>query len=269
MIKFIIYSLKRFAWFKRFNAKVTYEVLAKKVPAAEWQFMNYGYVPNATEPPLDTAHNAVVQKYPLQMYHYLALKTDLKGKDVLEVGSGRGGGAKHVAEALNPASYVGLDLAQNAVDLATKLHKLPNLKFIQGSAEDIPLKDNSIDVVLNVESCHAYGSVEKFLSEVYRVLKPGGVLALVDFRDADKMDVLRQQLKGSGLTLLEEENITRNVVSAIEAEDEDKKARIKKLFPERWQKLFGEFAGVVGSTFHTKLTNGIKTYHRFLLRKTT
>jgi ubiquinone/menaquinone biosynthesis C-methylase UbiE len=267
MIKFIIYSLKRFAWFKRFNAKVTYEVLAKRVPAAEWQFMNYGYSPNATEPPLEIEHDTTVQKYSLQMYHYLALKTNLQGKEVLEVGSGRGGGAKHVAGALKPASYIGLDLAQNAVDLANKLHKLPNLKFIQGSAEDIPLKDNSVDVVLNVESCHAYGSVQKFLSEVNRVLKPGGVLALVDFRDADKMDILRQQLKTSGLTLLEEENITRNVVSAIEAEDEVKKARIKKLFPERWQKLFGEFAGVVGSTFHTKLSNGIKTYNRFLLRK--
>ncbi len=202
------------------------------------------------------------------MYHYLALKTDLMGKEVLEVGSGRGGGAKHIAGTLKPASYIGLDLAQNAVDLANKLHKLPNLKFIQGSAEDIPLKDNSVDVVLNVESCHAYGSVEKFLSEVGRVLRPGGVLALVDFRDSDKMDILRQQLKSCGLTLIEEENITKNVVSAIEAEDEVKKARIKKLFPARWQKLFGEFAGVVGSTFHTKLSNGTKTYNRFVLRKT-
>jgi ubiquinone/menaquinone biosynthesis C-methylase UbiE len=268
MIKFIIYSLKRFAWFKRLNAKVTYEVLAKQVPAAEWQFMNYGYVPNSAEPRLQIVDDPAVQRYPLQMYHYLALKTDLQGKDVLEVGSGRGGGAKHIATALKPAFYTGLDLAQNAVDLANKLHKFPNLKFIQGSAEDIPLTDNSVDVVLNVESCHAYGSVEKFISEVRRVLKPGGILALVDFRDADKMEVLRQQLKNSGLSWIEEENITHNVVQAIEAEDEVKKARIKKLFPAKWQKLFGEFAGVVGSTFHTKLKNGTKVYYRFVLRKT-
>ena len=201
------------------------------------------------------------------MYHFLALKTDLQGKHVLEVGSGRGGGAKHVAGALKPASYVGMDLAQNAVDLANKLHHLPNLKFIQGSAEEIPLADNSIDVVLNVESCHAYGSVEKFISEVKRVLKPNGIFALVDFRDTEKMDVLRDQLKNSGLTWVEEENITSNVIQAIEEEDDVKKARIKKLFPPKWQKLFGEFAGVVGSTFHTKLKNGVKVYHRFVLKK--
>lgn len=267
MIKFIIYILKRFAWFKRLNAKVTYEVLAKRVPAAEWQFMNYGYVPNALEEPLQLPDDPQVQKYPLQMYHYLALKTELQGKDVLEVGSGRGGGAKHVAKTLKPSSYIGLDLAQNAVDLANKLNSLPNLKFIQGSAEQIPLTDNSVDVVLNVESCHAYGSVEKFISEVKRVLRPGGTFALVDFRDVEKMNVLRQQLRNSGLQWIEEENITSNVIQAIEAEDDVKKARIKKLFPAKWQKLFGEFAGVVGSTFYTKLTNGIKVYHRFVLKK--
>lgn len=267
MIKLIIYSLKRFAWFKRLNAKVTYELLAKRVPAAEWQFMNYGYAPNVNESPIVLPDDPQIQRYPLQMYHYLALKTDLEGKHVLEVGSGRGGGAKHIASALNPASYTGMDLAQNAVDLANSLHKLPNLKFIQGSAEEIPLPDNSIDVVLNVESCHAYGSVEKFISEVKRVLKPHGIFALVDFRDAEKMDVLRQQLKNSGLTWIEEECISSNVVSAIEAEDDVKKARIKKLFPPKWQKLFGEFAGVVGSKFHTKLKCGTKVYHRFVLKK--
>jgi hypothetical protein len=43
MIKFIIQIFKRFAWFKRFNAKVTYELLAKNIPAEDWHFMNYGY----------------------------------------------------------------------------------------------------------------------------------------------------------------------------------------------------------------------------------
>ena len=55
--------------------------------------------------------------------------------------------------------------------------------------------------MLNVESCHAYGDVGKFISEVKRVLKPEGVLALVDFRDAEKMNILRDQLKGSGLAM--------------------------------------------------------------------
>lgn len=262
-----MYPLKRFAWFKRLNAKVTYELLAKHIPATDWQFMNYGYIPNNKEKPLNLP-NETQQRHSLQMYHYLATKTEIEGKQVLEVGSGRGGGAKHIAGFLKPASYTGMDLAQNAVDLANKLHPLPNLKFIQGSAEQIPLVDSSMDVVINVESCHAYGSVEKFLNEVKRVLKPGGYLLLVDFRNsAANMEILRDQLKKTGMEWLEEEDITDNVVRSIEAEDETKKARIKALIPARWQKLFSEFAGVVGSRFYTTLKNRTRLYHRFVLRK--
>jgi ubiquinone/menaquinone biosynthesis C-methylase UbiE len=270
MIKTIIHALKRYAWFKRFNAKVTYELLAKHIPVAEWQFMNYGYVPNESEPPLQLPDDPNLQRFPLQMYHYLATKTDIAGKEVLEVGSGRGGGAKHIAGTLNPAFYTGMDLAQSAVDLANKTNVLPNVKFIQGSAESIPLKDNSVDVVVNVESCHAYGSVDKFLSEVRRVLKQGGYLLLVDFRNeenVENMDTLKRQLRDSGLTMLQEENITNNVIQSIEAEDESKKRRIARLIPQKWQKLFSEFAGVVGSRFYETLTKGTRTYYRFVLQK--
>lgn len=267
MVKFIIGALKRFAWFKRLNAKVTYEILAKRISAEDWHFMNYGYMPNDNEKPVSIPDDPKIQKYPMQMYHYLATKTEVKGKHLLEVGSGRGGGARYIAGSLQPASYIGVDIAQSAVDLANKIHPLPNLRFLQGSAEAIPLADNSIDVVLNVESCHAYGSVPKFLYEVKRVLKPGGYLLLVDFRDQKNMDLLRSQLKSSGLEWIEEEDIAPNVVQAMEAEDDVKKERIKTLFPAKWQKLFGEFAGVVGSRIHLNLKNKARLYHRFVLRK--
>lgn len=267
MIRFIIRAFKGFAWFKRLNAKVTYELLAKRIPAEDWQFMNYGYVPNEDEAPVSLSDDPKIQKYPMQMYHYLAAKAEIKGKSVLEVGSGRGGGARYVAGSFQPASYTGMDIAQSAVDLANRIHVLPNLRFIQGSAENIPLADNSVDVVLNVESCHAYGSVDKFLSEVKRVLRPGGYLLLVDFRDVANMNLLREQLQRSGMEMLQEEDIAPNVVKAMEAEDEVKKERIRKLFPPKWQQLFGEFAGVVGSRIHMNLKSKARLYHRFVLRK--
>jgi SAM-dependent methyltransferase len=266
MIKHVMRALKRFAWFKRLNAKTTYEFLAKNIPAEEWHFMNYGYMPTSTEPILTLPANQQ-QQYPLQMYHYLATKTLIEGKKVLEVGSGRGGGANYIAQYLSPASYIGMDLAHNAVQLANKLHSCTNLKFIQGSAERIPLKDGAVDVVLNVESCHAYGSVEKFLREVKRVLKPGGYLLLVDFRSENTMHVLQSQLKDSGMELIEDENISSNVIRSIEAENVTKIDRIHRLIPLKWQKLFCEFAGVVGSPFHLTLKDGSRQYHRFVLRK--
>jgi SAM-dependent methyltransferase len=262
-----MFLLKRFAWFKRLNAKITYELLAKHVPAKDWHFMNYGYIPNENEGSLNLPDDPKIQKYPTQMYHFLALKENLAGKEVLEVGSGRGGGAKHVAGYFKPAHYVGMDLAQNAVDLARTLHVLPNLEFMQGSAEAIPVADNSVDVVMNVESCHAYGLPEKFLSEVKRVLKPGGYLLMVDFRSDNNMPVFQQQIQNSGLAILQEEDISDNVIRSIEAEDPAKTARIRELIPAKWQKLFSEFAGVVGSRFYLTLKDGSRRYYRWVLQK--
>lgn len=267
MIRMLIKSLKGYAWFRRINAKITYEILAAQVPGSDWQFMNYGYVPKSSEPALTVSNDVASQIYPLQMYHYLATKIDIEGKHLLEVGSGRGGGARYIASTLKPASYTGMDIAKSAVDLSNRLHRLPNLKFIQGSAESIPLPDNSVDVILNVESCHAYGSVEKFLSEVKRVLKPGGYLMLVDFRSENKMCNLQADLRNTGMELLEEEDISQNVIASIEAEDESKRQRINRHIPARWQKLFSEFAGVVGSNFYTTLRDGSRHYYRFVIRK--
>jgi SAM-dependent methyltransferase len=124
-----------------------------------------------------------------------------------------------------------------------------------------------MDVVVNVESSHAYGSVDKFLSEVKRVLKPGGYLLLVDFRSDNTINNFKDQLKHSGLVLLQEEDISKNVINSIELEDESKTARIKALIPARWQKLFSEFAGVVGSRFYLTLKDGSRSYYRFVLQK--
>jgi ubiquinone/menaquinone biosynthesis C-methylase UbiE len=265
----IISVFKKFAWFKRFNAKVTYEVLAKYIPSADWHFMNYGYIPNEEEVESSTPQFEVKdQRYAANMYHYLASKVSLKGKVVLEIGSGRGGGASYVARNFRPAYYTGVDIAANAVALAQKLHVVPNLTFAQGSGESLKVADNSIDVVINVESCHGYGDVKRFLSEVARVLRPGGYLLLVDFRNTvENMELFRQELKDSGLLVLSEENISARVVAAIELEDEAKRKKIESLVPLRYQKLFCDFAGVVGSRFYVTLKEGTRPYYRFVLRK--
>ncbi|HTF21854.1 MAG TPA: class I SAM-dependent methyltransferase [Chryseolinea sp.] len=267
MITSSIRLLKGYPWFKRLNAKITYEILSKYINSSEWHFMNYGYQPKECENTCGIG-TQTLQRFPMQMYHYLATKVPIEGQELLEIGSGRGGGAKYITQSLKPSSYTGMDIAGNAVRLANKLHVVPNLRFIQGSAESIPLPDNSIDVVLNVESCHGYGSVPQFLSETKRVLKPGGHLLLVDFRNSqENMKIFIEQLKESGLEYVEQENISQNVIQAIEAEDHVKTEMIKKLVPTRWQKLFSEFAGTVGSPFHKTLLAGTRQYYRFVLRK--
>lgn len=268
MINTLIRVFKRYEWFKRFNAKITYELLAKYIPAEDWRFMNYGYAPTATEPLLQLPANFTNQLLPLQMYHYLAIQRELANKTVLEVGSGRGGGANYIATHLRPARYVALDLAQNAIDLSRKMYNAPNLEFVQGSAETLPFQAESFDIVMNVESSHAYGNVPNFLSEVSRVLRPGGYLLVVDFRNqVAGMDLFREQIVACGLKIVSEENISARVVQAIEAEDPAKRERIRKLVPARWQALFAQFAGVVGSPFYNTLKEGTRVYHRFVIEK--
>jgi len=267
MVNTIIRLFKKYSWFKRLNAKVTYELLGKYFRSKDWQFMNYGYYPNDGEMPPQFNPETAPQFYSTAMYHLLANKTEIEGKYILEVGSGRGGGGKHISQHFNPLQYVGIDLSQNAVNFCNEIHSLPNLKFIVGSAEAIPLEDQSMDVVLNVESSHAYGSVPKFFNEVKRVLKPSGHFLMVDFRNSPQtLEILKKQLSESNMTIIEEENISQHVLKAIEAEDHVKRNHIEKMIPKRAQKLFSEFAGVVGSPFYNSLKSGQRTYWRFHLR---
>jgi fatty-acid O-methyltransferase len=48
------------------------------------------------------------------------------------------------------------------------------VELVHGDAENLPFPQVSFDAVINVESAHCYGSIERFLAEVHRVLRPGG-----------------------------------------------------------------------------------------------
>jgi ubiquinone/menaquinone biosynthesis C-methylase UbiE len=105
------------------------------------------------------------------------------------------------------------------------------LFFVQGNAEKLPFDDGSFDVILNVESCHAYGSVPKFLKEVKRVLCKGGHFLCTDIRSPEGMNALRNHLLNSGLSLIKEDVISNNVVKAIEHEEVIKQKRIEENVP--------------------------------------
>ena len=97
---------------------------------------------------------------------------------------------------------------------------------------------------------------------------PRRLTARDTFRNsANNMAIFIEHLKASGLEFVEQENISQNVIHAIEAEDKSKNEMIQKLVPRRWQKLFCQFAGTVGSPFHESLTAGSRQYYRFVLRK--
>ena len=74
-----------------------------------------------------------------------------------------------------PGPLYGSGLNPAGVDFCRKKHKLPGLDFVQGNAEDLPFADQSFDAVINVEASHPYFRFPRFLAEVARVLRPGGI----------------------------------------------------------------------------------------------
>ena len=86
-------TVRRFVW------RACYGALAKRVPTPDWAFMNYGYAAPAADadtiPRLQPADER--DRLCIQLYLHAIDHADLRGKDVLEVGSGRGGGASYIA----------------------------------------------------------------------------------------------------------------------------------------------------------------------------
>ena len=160
-----------------------------------------------------------------------------------------------------------MDIADHAVAFAGKRHQSPNLRYVAGNAESIPFEDDRFDVVINVESSHAYGSVANFFAEVKRVLKPGGYFLITDMRDPKNITPFEQTLLGSGLSLVSQKVISPNVVKAIELEDDLKRARIRRQIPARYVKFFEEFGGVKGSQIDKDLRGGSLVYFWYVLRK--
>ncbi|MDB5248013.1 MAG: class SAM-dependent methyltransferase [Segetibacter sp.] len=266
MLAKIFLKLTDYPFFRRLIWKPVYELLSKKFKVKDWSFMNYGYTPFKSEPFLILDNSEEINRYPIQLYHYLASKINVTGVDLLEVGSGRGGGLGYIKKYLHPKKLAGVDIAFSAIKIAREQIG-QGIEFIQGSAEKLPLTDETFDVVINIESSHAYGSVPAFLSEVKRVLRPGGYLLCADIRTADGMETLQQDLLASGMQLVSEEDISNNVKQAIELEEPIKQKRIRENIPGWMQEIFKEFAGVVGSKAHVQLQSGELVYKRFVLKK--
>ncbi len=252
---------------KRFLNKRWYQYLAKADKDAHMLFMNYGYSDGragAAALALDPADEP--RRLCIQLYARVAGALDLAGKDVLEIGCGRGGGSSFVMRYLRPRSLTGIDIAENAVAFCRAYHHVPGLSFRQGDAEALPLPSGSFDVALNVESSHCYGSMEQFVAEVARVLRPGGHFLFTDHRPRAGLARLRGQL-AARFDVVEEERLTPGVLAALDADDERKLALIRRYAPRFLHKQLGLFAAVRGSPLYENFRSGAVEYVRFVLRK--
>lgn len=268
-----------------------YQFLSRVHDGKDWSFMNYGYAPlriNAKKPNASVTLEQTDEnnRYCIQLYHHLAEKVPINGKTVLEIGSGRGGGAYYLKRYMHPARMVGVDFSKNAVAFCNRHYRMDGLFFNTGDAEALPYPDNSFDVVVNVESSHCYNAVAPFLARVKRILKPGGYLLFADFRGKDEIQALRQALRNAGMAVVLEKDITANVLEAL-FQDSARKTHeinhqiahaiglgnpsagkpVKTGLHRILVKFILEFSGVQGSTIYREFQKRDSVYISCILQK--
>jgi ubiquinone/menaquinone biosynthesis C-methylase UbiE len=245
-----------------------YQTMSRIAPTTEMKFMNYGYSDLDVAAPLLTLEEEdELDRYCIQLYHHVAGAVDLRGRDVLEVGCGRGGGASYIARYLRPASMHAIDLAERAIQFCRRHHVAANLRFQTGDAERLPFVDASFDAVVNVESSHCYGSMPRFLSEVRRVLRPDGHLLIADRREHRGIGVLREQLVTAGFHLVRETRITPNILRALDLDNDRKVRKIDNGVPVLLRRAFKQFAATRGTSLYDSFREGTWEYMSFVMRK--
>ena len=227
--------------------RMWYPFLTRRLRGEEVLFLNYAF---ETEPPvgipLDPADEQ--NRACIQLYHHVASQVELRGRDVLEVSCGHGGGASWISRRMPPASYTGLDLNPAGIAFCQQRHAaVPGLKFMQGDAQKLPFPDRSFDAVLNVEASHCYPDFPQFLREVARVLRPGGHFLYTDFRFREGFADWEKDIAAAPLTIVQTRDIGANVLKGMDRNAERSLRLIRERLPRFMHALGRDFAGVPGS----------------------
>lgn len=242
-----------------------YSLVTRLDRRSEATFLNYGFARDGEALALPPERER--DRYAIQLYHHVASPVPLAGRDVLEVGCGRGGGAAYLAAAMRPRRYVGLDVNAAEVAFDRAYHRAENLAFVRGDAHALPFPDGSFDAVLNVESCHHYADLPRFFAEVHRVLRPGGTLLLACFPRRAEPALLEDALRGAPFVCERREDITADVVRALDADSDRREAAIARVCPPPLRAFAREFAGVRGTRLYAFFASGEVPYWSFVLRK--
>ena len=140
---------------------------------------------------------------------------------------------------------------------------------MRGSAQDLPFLSNYFDIVLNLESSHCYPEFEKFLTEVARVLRPGGLFIFADLRWGNHLkENLERQLNQSNLEMISLNNITKNVAEARKSVSKQM-TRLDRMILRNNKVIENHFPLEGSSSYESLLTGGILYFDAVLKKEET
>jgi ubiquinone/menaquinone biosynthesis C-methylase UbiE len=213
----------------------------------------------------------VAERCGFQLYHRLAASAGIDGADVFEVGCGRGGGARFLAEHCRPRSYTATDSCVSFL-LANRIGRRPGrLRFRFARATRLPFGPKSHDVGIAVETVHALADKAAFLAEAGRVLRPGGRMLVADFFYAretspNAISGFRRAVSQSPLRIRLEEDWTRQATAALELDSPRRVAEVNRL-PRVVREPALSFACTSASPLYHQLHDGRAVYAHFELER--
>lgn len=123
---------------------------------------------------------------------------EIQPKVILDVATGTGDFALQAIKSLKPEKVIGVDISQGMLNVAKEKIKTQQLEGIfevkLGDSENLPFDDHSFDAVTVAFGVRNFENLKNGLSEIHRVLKPGGKAVILEFSNPKKFPI--KQLYG-------------------------------------------------------------------------
>lgn len=110
------------------------------------------------------------------LHRYAIVSSYIDNKTVLDIACGEGYGSNLMSK--NAKFVYSVDIDSDTILAAKSKYKKSNINFLVGSASEIPIEDNCVDIVVSFETIEHHDRHEEMVSEIRRVLKPNGIVII-------------------------------------------------------------------------------------------